>query len=541
MASRLSSQPAQEFDFVVVGAGSAGCAVASRLSEDGRYGVLLLEAGPSDRSPWIHMPAGVQRAIGDRRREWGLTTEPEMGMVERRIPVPLGRTLGGSSSVNGMLYVRGQPEDYDGWAADGCDGWSWRDVLPYFKRAEANSLGGDLLHGSDGPLRVSGASARSVLSDAFIDAAAAAGIPRNADFNGAHQEGAGYYQSTIDQGRRWSAAAAYLRQRSPHRRLVVATESRATAVRFEGRRAVAVEYIRGGERLTARARREIILAAGAIHTPQLLMCSGIGPANHIGSFGIPVIADLPGVGANLQDHLQARVLFRAAAPVTLNDIANSRWRLAREILSYAAGRGRLAEPPIKSGLFARSSPQLDRPDLQFHLLEFSSDGAGKQLHPFPGFFLSVCFLRPESRGRVSLQSPDPLQPPLIRQNFLTAEIDCERTLAGVLLARRLAGQSSLADLIRSEIDPGAGVTSESALLDWIRATAVSVYHPVGTCRMGIGDDAVLDSRLRVRNVSGLRVVDGSVIPALVSGNTNAPIIMIAEKASDMIRHDAESV
>lgn len=533
-----SSQAVREFDFIVVGAGSAGCVVASRLSEGGRFDVLLLEAGPADRSPWIHMPAGVQRAIGDPQLEWGLATEPEQTMAGRRIAVPLGRTLGGSSSVNGMLYVRGQPEDYDAWAAAGCSGWSWDEVLPYFRRAEANDRGGDHLHGGDGPLKVSSA-ARSVLSDAFIDAAANLQIPRNADFNGPRQEGAGYYQSTIHRGRRWSAATAYLKHQRRGSRLTVETGSRALAIKFEGKRAVAIEHVSGNARVIARARREIILAAGAIHSPQLLMCSGVGPANHIGAFGVPVVADLPGVGGNLQDHVQARLLFRASAPVTLNDLANSPLRLAREMLSYLARKGRLAEPPIRSGLFAKSAPQLDRPDLQFHLLEFSSGGAGQKLHPFPGFFLSVCFLRPESRGRLHLRSSDALQPPRIQQNFMSAEIDCERTLAGVHLARRLAAQSPLAGLISCELDPGTAVTETGALLDWVRATAVSVYHPVGTCRMGTGEDAVVDSRLRVRSVSNLRVVDGSVMPALVSGNTNAPIIMIAEKASDMIREDAE--
>ena len=449
----------REFDFIVVGAGSAGCVVASRLSEGGRYDVLLLEAGPADRSPWIHMPAGVQRAISDPRLEWGLATEPEPAMAGRRIPVPLGRTLGGSSSLNGMLYVRGQPAGYDAWAAAGCSGWSWDEVLPYFRRAEANDRGSDHLHGSDGPLRVSSA-ARSVLSDAFIEAAAKLQIPRNADFNGRHQEGAGYYQSTIHRGRRWSSATAYLKQMPRRERLTIETNSRAVAIRFAGKRADGIEYTRGNARLSARARREIILAAGAIHTPQLLMCSGVGPAGHIGEFGVPVVADLPGVGGNLQDHVQARLLFKASAPVTLNDIANSPLRLAREVLSYAVRKGRLAEPPIRSGLFAKSAAQLDRPDLQFHLLEFSSGGAGQPLHAFPGFFLSVCFLRPESRGRLYLRSSDPLQPPRIHQNFMSAEIDCERTLAGVRLARRLAEQPPLAGLISCEVDPGDEVNRE---------------------------------------------------------------------------------
>lgn len=527
-----------EFDFVVVGAGSAGCVLANRLSESGRFQVLLLEAGPPDRSPWIHLPAGIQRALGSNHLVWGLATEPEPEMHGRRIPVPLGKTLGGSSSVNGMIYVRGQREDYDDWAACGCAGWSWKDVLPYFRRAEANDLGGNELHGDIGPLRVSSLTGGRKLANAFLSASTAFGIARSFDFNGETQEGAGFYQSTTYRGRRWSSAQAYLRPASGRANLTVETEAVASRINFDGRRAKSVEYARNGQVRIARARREIIISAGAIHSPKLLMCSGVGPADQLRGHGIDVVIDSPNIGENLQDHLQARLQYKATEPITLNDVANSFTRKVWEALLYLRRRGLLAEPPIKCGLFARSSPELNRVDTQFHLIEFSSDGMGHDLHRFPGFYLSTCFLRPQSRGHVRLRGADPTLPPLVTQNFLSAEIDRDRTLAGVRLARRVAATAPLADLISEEVQPGRDAVSDESLLNWIRKTAVSVYHPVGTCRMGPHDADVLDPSLKVRGLDGLRVVDGSVMPALVSGNTNAPIIMIAEKASDAIRGDA---
>lgn len=525
-----------EADYVIVGAGSAGCVLANRLSEDSNVSVVLLEAGPPDSSPWIHLPCGVQRAVGDMRINWGLETEPESQMHDRRIPVPRGRTLGGCSSINGMVYMRGQPQDYDGWAAGGCDGWSWNEVLPYFKRCENNDRGADAFHGADGPLRVSTVRDRRKLALSFIAAAGACGIPPTEDFNGPDQEGAGFFQYTGWKGRRSSASVAYLRPVRHRTNLRIETSVRATSIHFTGRRADGVEYLQQGNKFLVRARKEVILAAGTIHSPQLLLLSGIGPKDQLDRFDIPVRVDCASVGKNLQDHLQARLLFKATEPVTLNDISRSATRKFLEGTRYLlTRRGLLAEPPIKSGLFVRSRPDLDRPDIQFHLLEFSSDGPGKPLHLFPGFYLAACFLRPESRGEVSLRSPDPLERPNIVHNFLSSKVDCDRMVAGAKLARRIARQAPLKDLILQELQPEPSLIDDHDLLEWVRANAVTVFHPVGTCRMGSDDQSVVDPQLRVRHVEGLRVVDGSVIPAQVSGNTNAPILMIAEKAADMIR------
>jgi choline dehydrogenase len=535
---RFRENDQSAFDFIIVGAGSAGCVLANRLSADGKHSVLLLEAGPKDSSPWIHIPAGLHKALANPQIEWGLATEAEDTMNGRRIPVPRGRTLGGSSSVNGMLYVRGQPDDYNNWASEGCPGWAWPDVLPYFRRSEANDRGEDEFHGAAGPLRVSSARKPGPLAAALIAAAEACQIPHNEDFNGRKQEGVGLYQYTVHKGRRQSTAIAFLRPALANvPRLDVRTEARVHRILFEDRRACGLIYSGRGRQMTVRARREIILSAGSIHSPQILMLSGIGPATALARHGIEVLAESQDVGSNLQDHLQVRLLYQANAPVSLNALARNPIRKAAAGLQYLARRGVLSRPPITCGLFARSEPSASRPDLQFHLLEFSSDGAGKPFHSFPGFFITVCPLRPESRGNISLKSPDPADEPAIRQNFLSADEDCRLTLAGIHLTRRLAATEPLKGLIQAELSPGPDAIADTALLNWARETAISVYHPVGTCRMGSDFRAVVDPQLRVRGVDGLRVVDGSIMPRLVSGNTNAPIIMIAEKAADMILAD----
>lgn len=534
-----TSEP--EWDFVIVGAGSAGCVLADRLSADGRHRVLLLEAGPEDRSPWIHLPLGLQFALRDRRIEWGLPTQPEPALGGRRIPCPRGRALGGTSSVNGMIYIRGQPEDYDDWARLGCTGWGWHDVLPWFLRSEGNrSLPAGPLHATDGPLPVTLPPGGDRLCDAVVEAACQWGLPRNPDFNGPSQAGAGYYQHTLLGGRRASAARAFLRPARHRRNLSVWTDAAATGLEFEGARVRGVHLRRaGGPRQTVRAAREVLLCAGAVHSPQLLQVSGIGPAALLQGLGVPVRVDAPEVGCGLQDHLQARVRYTLREPVSLNDLYHRKGRLLAEGLKYLAWRrGRLAQAPIRAGAFLCSEPGLTRPDLQLHLVEFTADGMGRPPHRAPGCQLSVCVLRPRSRGVVQAVSPDAAVPPAICGHFFSDADDLARTVRGVRLMRALAAQPALRSLVAEEADPGPGAQADAALADWVRATAVTVYHPVGTCRMGGDERAVVDPALRVRGVDGLRVVDASVMPRIVSGNTNAPTLMIAEKAAGMILADA---
>jgi choline dehydrogenase len=528
--------PPASADYVIVGAGSAGCALAARLSADGRHTVLLLEAGPRDTYPWLHIPIGYAKTMFNPRVNWCFHTEPEPGMHDRRIYWPRGKTLGGSSAINGLIAIRGQAQDYARWAAAGNPGWGYADVLPYFKRLEHAPEGDPAYHGRDGPVWCSPIRRKHPLIEAVIAGCAELGIARNDDFNGATQEGAGYYQLTTRHGWRCSAATAYLKPARRRRNLHVATEARATRVVFAGRRAVGVVYRQHGVAHTAKARREVLLCAGAVQTPQLLQLSGVGPAALLTALGIPLVHELPGVGENLQDHLQARVIFECTRPITTNDDLNSLWRRLAMGLDYLFTRGGpMAVGINQGGIFARVDPAAATPDVQFHVATLSSDMAGSAPHRFSGFTLSVCQLRPESRGFVRIQSADPLAAPAMQANYLATAQDQRTLVEGIRLARRLAATRALGPYVRAEYRPGPDATSDAALLDFARDTGGTIFHPSGTCRMGSDALAVVDAALRVHGLEGLRVIDCSVMPTLTSGNTNLPVIMIAEKAADLIR------
>ncbi len=521
------------YDYIIVGAGSAGCVLAHRLSADPSIRVLLLEAGGRDDSFLIHMPAGIARLITPKVN-WLYQTEPQAELHGRRLFWPRGKTLGGSSSINAMVYIRGQPQDYDHWCDGGNPGWAYRDVLPYFRRAENNEALHDAWHGRGGPLNVCDRRYTNPLSDLFVEAAVASGLARNADFNGPEQHGAGRYQVTQRDGRRCSAASAYLHPIAARRNLTVATGALALRILLEGRRAVGVEYARGGTPLAARAEREVLLAAGAINSPQLLLLSGIGPADELRAQGLTVRHDLPGVGRNLQDHLDVHVIRVCTRPVTLDPLARG-LGAARTALRYAlfktgAGVSNVAE----AGAFLRTGPEADTPDVQLHFIPAYVVDHGRRHMPGYGMTLHVCYLRPASRGTIRLASPDPAAPARIDPGYLSEPADLAPLIAGIRRARDIYAQAPLRAYLGPEVFPGEGRDSDAALEAFIRAAAETEYHPVGTCRMGSDAAAVVDPQLRVRGLDGLRVVDASVMPTLVSGNTNAPTIMIAEKAADLI-------
>jgi choline dehydrogenase len=528
-----------EFDYVIVGAGSAGCVLANRLSANGRNSVLLLEAGPKDTNLWIHVPLGYGKLFKEKTVNWMYQTEPEPGLDGRSVFQPRGKVLGGSSSINGLLYVRGQHEDYDRWRQRGNAGWGYDDVLPYFRKAENQQRGADKYHGSGGPLPVSDLGHPDPLSAAFIAAAAETGLPINPDFNGATQEGAGFFQTTTRGGRRASTAVAYLRPAKSRSNLRVETAALAQRILFEGRRARAVEYRQNGALRTASARKEILVSGGAYNSPQLLQLSGVGPAELLKQHGIEIVLDAPGVGSDLQDHLQVRLVTRCSQPVTLNDILNHPVRRVMAGARYAAFRkGPLTIAAGTSGAFFKTDPRLATPDIQIHFLPFSTDRMGEKLHSFSAFSASVCQLRPESRGSLRIKSADSAVPPEIRINYLATETDRTAFIEGVKILRRILAAPALKPYTVDEVLPGSKVTSDEDILAFCRRTGSTVYHPTSTCRMGNDPLAVVDQRLRLRGIEGLRVVDASVMPDLMSGNTNAPTIMIAEKASDMILEDA---
>jgi choline dehydrogenase len=525
-----------DFDFVIVGAGSAGCVLANRLTADGRHKVLLLEAGGEDRSIWIHIPLGYGKNFSNPQINWLYETEPEPECHGRRVIQPRGKVMGGSSSINGLMYVRGQAEDYDRWRQLGNAGWSHADVLPYFRKAEDQQRGADEWHGEGGPLAVSDLGELPI-GDAFIAAAEQCGYPRNPDFNGAAQEGFGYYQFTTRNGRRCSTAAGYLKPARRRTNLKVVSNALATRVLFAGKRATGVEYLQGDVKHTARAR-EVILAGGAFNSPQLMQLSGLGPAALLREHGIEVIADMPGVGADLQDHFHARLIYRATQPVSANDLFTNRLRGFAAGLSYMLrGRGLLAMGAGYVGGFLRSNEAVETPDVQTHIMLFSADGIGGPLHSFSGVTCPVIVLRPESRGTVRIKSADPRQAPAIQANYLTAAKDRDTTVAGIRELRRIMAAPPMAPFIEAEHEPGPACASDEDLLDYVRRRGSTVYHPTSTCRMGSDPAAVVDARLKVHGFEGLRIVDASIMPALISGNTNAPTIMIAEKSADMILQD----
>jgi choline dehydrogenase len=534
----------EEFDYIVVGAGSAGCVMAGRLTEDPSTRVLLLEAGPPDDSLWIHLPIGYGKTMWSDTLNWRFDTDPDPNMNGRRIYWPRGKTLGGSSSINGLIYIRGQHQDYDHWAELGNTGWGHDDVLPYFVKSEGNQRGAIPWHGGDGPLKVSDIGTLHELIEAFIDGAQQIGVPRTEDFNGAQQEGAGYYQLTTHRGWRCSTADAYLKPARNRSNLRVETEAFAASVIFEGQRAVGVRYRQGEVMRTARCRAEVLLCAGAIQSPQLLQLSGIGPRALLDKFGIPVIAESQGVGENLQDHLQIRLIFECTRPITTNDQLNSWFGQMKIGLQWLLCRsGPLAVGINQGGCFMRAlqrddgTPEARTPDIQFHVATLSADMAGGKVHPYSGFTMSVCQLRPESRGHVRIRSSDPFEAPEMQPNYLSTELDRRTAVAGVKAARAIAASAAMRPYVKREVKPGPQAGSDAELLEFCRNTGATIFHPTGTCRMGVDPLAVVDPRLRVNGVSGLRVIDCSVMPTLVSGNTNAPAVMLAEKAVDLIRED----
>jgi choline dehydrogenase len=529
-----------QFDYIVVGAGSAGCVLANRLSADGRYKVLLLEAGPKDNYLWIHIPIGYGKTMFHKAYNWGFYTDPEPNMKDRRIYWPRGRGLGGSSSINGLIFVRGQREDYDHWAQLGNAGWDWNSVLPYFMKSEHNSRGASATHSDKGPLWSSDIGAKHELMEAIIKGANEIGVPRNDDFNTGNQEGVGYYQLFTHNGWRISSAVAYLKPARGRANLRIETDAHTTGVILEGRRAVGVRYLQNGVTREARASREVILSAGALQSPQLLQLSGIGSASLLQRHGIGVVHDLPGVGQNLQDHLQLRLMYKVSKPITTNDDLRTIFSQAKIGLQWLLTRtGPLGIGINQGGLFTKILPGSVSPDIQFHFGTLSADMAGGKPHPWSGCTFSVCQLRPESRGAVEIKSTDPLEPPSMRPNYLDAETDRICAVESIKYARRLASTKALKPYLIEEHKPGADVRSDDEILDFAREYGATIFHPTGTCKMGSDPMAVTDARLRVHGIGGLRVVDCSIMPTLVSGNTHAPAVMIAEKASDMILADSQ--
>ena len=524
-----------EAEYIIIGAGSAGCVLADRLSEDPTCRVVVVEAGGEDRNMWIHIPLGYGKTMTDPRVNWCYETEPDPGVAGRRVFWPRGKVLGGSSSINGMVYIRGQHEDFDHWRQLGNPGWSAADVLPYFKRAEHQTRGQDDWHGTDGPLSVSDASYKHPICDAFVNAAMELGFPHNEDFNGERQEGVGYQQTTTRNGKRCSTAVGYLHPVMKRPNLRVITRALTERVLFEGKRAVGIAFRENGVPKTVRARREVILSGGAIGSPHILLLSGVGPAAHLAEQGVAVVHDLPGVGQCLQDHYSAAVKLRCKERITFNDVMmNPLKQLAVGMRYLVFHDGPLTMAAGPTALFARTRPELATPDVKISISPFSSDNPAAGLHKFSGFTVIVYQLRPDSRGEIRLKSLDAAASPSIVPRYLSDQNDQRTVVDGLKLIRRILATKHFERFIESEFRPGEDVRTDEELLNYARQFGSTVFHPTSTCRMGNDPMAVVDPELRVHGIEGLRVVDASIMPTVASGNTNAATIMIGEKAVDMI-------
>ncbi len=526
------------YDYIIVGAGSAGCVLANRLTEDPNTSVLLLEAGSKDTSPFIHMPAGVGQLIAGKAYNWGFDTAPEPHLNDRQLYWPRGKGLGGSSSINGMIYIRGHAQDYDRWRQLGNEGWSYDEVLPYFRKSMNQERGEDEFHGVGGPLNVKDGTAPLETHKIFIEAGKQAGYQYNPDFNGADQEGVGPYQLTKIGTERCSASRAYLDPIKDRPNLTIAIEARLTRIVLEGKRATGVEYQQKGKALAAEAKREVLLCAGAVQSPQLLQLSGIGDEEELKQAGVECVHELRGVGKNLQDHLDVVVQYHVTDPMKSLEGTIKLWKLPFIFLQYLMFKsGPGTENPLEAGGFIKTRPELEVPDIQLHFLPVFMIDHGRQRGPGPGLCMHVCQLRPESRGNVTIASNDPFADPVINANYLSEEEDLKSLIGGVRAARNIFKADAFKDFLGEEYEDSRGAETDDEIADFIRRSAETIYHPVGTCKMGHDDMAVVDARLRVRGMESLRVIDASVMPTLVGGNTNAPTIMIAEKAADMIRED----
>lgn len=518
------------YDYIIVGAGSAGCTLASRLSEDPHTTVLLLEAGGPDKQQEIHVPAAFSKLF-KTPVDWEYYTEEEPQMANRKMYWPRGKVLGGSSSINAMIYIRGHRHDYDSWRDAGNEGWGYTDVLPYFKKAENQERGPSEYHGVGGPLNVMDMRYVNPLSRAFVEACKEAGIPENTDFNGAVNEGAGVYQTTQKKGERWSTVNAYLKPALSRSNLTVRSETQVARVVIENGRATGVAYMQGGQIITERANREVLVCGGAINSPQILMLSGIGPADHLKSVGIEVALDLPGVGENLQDHLVAGAVYRSTQPISLNSAEN-----IKNLLTYLLfKKGPLTSTIAEAGGFIKTQPDLSAPDIQYHFAPAFYKAHGFEKVEGHGFTIGPTLLHPKSRGRILLRSSDPFASAVIHANYLSEEEDARTLLAGLKLAHEIAHTRAFDAYRGPEIEPLTWKREDKEVIDSIRQSAETIYHPAGTCKMGTDAMAVVDAQLRVRGIEGLRVVDASIMPTVVGGNTNAPTIMIAEKAAEMIK------